>query len=260
MNRFIPNFDPRTWLRYVLLLQVAIAGLVVADHVLENFPTLAQEEVELPSGPVSPGDQRRKYRTDRPLPDLVTLTGPVELEMPDTFPDRLRFEEFVVEGTGNVLLITGQVEEGDSQRFRNYLAEMSDEPALVALHSPGGLVLEALQIGRHIREKGMTSAVLPGGFCVSSCPYILAGGIERVVSRSGIVGLHQHYYDQPKYLPVVFAVESIQSGQGQTMEYLIQMGIDLSLMLYSLNTPPEQIYALVEEELTETRIATKVVD
>ncbi|WP_278246395.1 hypothetical protein [Cognatiyoonia sediminum] len=44
------------------------------------------------------------------------------------------------------------------------------------------------------------------------------------------------------------------------MQHLIDMGVNSELMLYSLNTPPEEIYILVEEELTETRIATQVLD
>lgn len=44
------------------------------------------------------------------------------------------------------------------------------------------------------------------------------------------------------------------------MAYLIEMGIDPSLMLYSLNTPPDDIYVLVEAELLETRLATEVRD
>lgn len=44
-----------------------------------------------------------------------------------------------------------------------------------------------------VREVELTSAVLAGAMCVSSCPYILAGGEERIVSLRGIVGMHQHY-------------------------------------------------------------------
>jgi len=54
--------------------------------------------------------------------------------------------------------------------------------------------------------------------------------------------------------------QGIQKGQGETMQHLIDMGVNSELMLYSLNTPPEEIYILVEEELTETRIATQVLD
>ncbi|WP_209509491.1 hypothetical protein [Ruegeria sp. HKCCE4150] len=85
-------------------------------------------------------------------------------------------------------------------------------------------------------------------------------GEERIVSLRGIVGMHQHYYDQPRLIPVVFAVEGIQKGQGETMQHLIDLGVDPSLMLFSLNTPPEEIYALIEEELVDTRIATQIID
>ncbi|WP_256368443.1 hypothetical protein [Ruegeria sp. HKCCC2117] len=44
------------------------------------------------------------------------------------------------------------------------------------------------------------------------------------------------------------------------MQHLIDLDVDPSLMLFSLNTPPEEIYALIEEELVDTRIATQIVD
>ncbi len=80
------------------------------------------------------------------------------------------------------------------------------------------------------------------------------------MSGDAAVGMHQHYYDTPGYMPVFLAVEGIQHGQGQTLEYLIEMGIDPGLMLYSLNTPPNEIYLLVEDELLDTRLATEVIE
>ncbi|MDV7144140.1 hypothetical protein R3X27_15740 [Tropicimonas sp. TH_r6] len=74
------------------------------------------------------------------------------------------------------------------------------------------------------------------------------------------MGLHQHYYETPGYLPVFFAVEDIQTSQRRTMEYLIEMGIDPGAMVHSLATPPDEIYQLVEEELIESSLATKMVD
>lgn len=256
----VPKIDPPRGLRFVLLAQLVMAGILLMTDVFEKFPATFQETVELPTGPVSPGDQRREYRTDRTDPSLLTIDGPLDLPMPASFSHRLDFTESVVDGIGTVLLVSGEIEDGDAVRFKSHLSGMTKAPDLIALHSPGGLVFEALEIGREIRDKGLSSAVLAGAYCMSSCPYILAGGEKRFVSRRGIVGLHQHYYEQPKYMPVVFAVENIQTGQGATLEYLIEMGIDPSLMLFSLQTPPDQIYALVEDELTQTRIATDVIE
>ncbi|WP_170353234.1 hypothetical protein [Ruegeria arenilitoris] len=254
------RLDPRSWLRYILILQLAIAGVLIASDVLGVFPSPFKERVELPTGPISPGDQRREYRTDRSDPSLVPQDGPLDVPVPEAFPDRLDFSVQEVEGLGRVLLLSGQIEVDDSSRFASYLSDMQEKPDLVALHSPGGVVSEALSIGKKVREAELASAVLAGAMCVSSCPYILAGGEDRIVSLRGFVGMHQHYYEQPRLIPVVFAVEGIQKGQGETMRHLIDMGVDPALMLYSLNTPPEEIYALVEDELVDTRIATQIID
>jgi hypothetical protein len=61
-------------------------------------------------------------------------------------------------------------------------------------------------------------------------------------------------------MPVYFAVEDIQRNQGETMAYLIEMGIDPGVMVHGLSTPPQEIYVLVEEELIDSRLATAMVD
>ncbi len=256
----LSRLDPRSGLRYVLILQLAIAGVLIASDVLGVVPSPFKKRVELPTGPISPGDQRREYRTDRSDPSLLPQDGPLDVPAPEAFPNRLDFTVQDVEKLGRVLLLSGQIEVDDAARFASFLSDMQEKPDLVALHSPGGVVAEALAIGKQVRDADLSSAVLAGAMCLSSCPYILAGGDERIVSRRGIVGMHQHYYDQPRLIPVVFAVEGIQKGQGETMQHLIDLGVDPSLMLYSLNTPPEEIYALIEEELVNTRIATQIID
>ena len=86
---------------------------------------------------------------------------------------------------------------------------------------------------------------------------MLAGGTNRRVSNRGAVGMHQHYCETPAYLPAIWAEEGIQQGQGQEMEFLIDMGVDPSIMLYSLNTPTDEICVLVEKELINSRLATE---
>ena len=111
-----------------------------------------------------------------------------------------------------------------------------------------------------LRSQDAETAILPGMICASACPYMLAGGTKRRVSNRGAVGMHQHYYETPAYLPAFWAVEDIQHGQGQVMEFLIEMGVEPSVMLHSLNTPPDEIYVLVENELLDSRLATETMD
>ena len=256
----IQRIGVRGALKLLLLAQLLIGGLLVSVDLLENIPLVLPERVELPSGPVSPGDQRRTYRTDRTDPALLNPDGAPDLAKPELFTERLTFLDGEMDGYDDALILSGTIDEGDAERFRLHLAEMSKQPEVILLNSPGGLVHEAQDIGRELRNRNMSSAVLAGSYCMSSCPYILAGGVERVVSVKAAVGVHQHYYQQPKYLPVFLAVEHIQYGQGDTMEYLIEMGVDPALMVHSLNTPPDQIYAFVESELTETQLATKIIN
>ena len=183
-----------------------------------------------------------------------------DVDLPDSLPERLEFTMQDAGEPGTVLLLNGATESGDADRFAAYMASLGELEVPVALNSPGGNVAEALEIGRLLRARDANTVILPGMICVSACPYMLAGGTDRRVSKRGAVGMHQHYYETPAYLPAFWAVQDIQHGQGQVMEFLIEMGVDPSIMLYSLNTPPEEIYVLVEEEILESRLATETID
>lgn len=256
----IRGMSMRRGLTIVLAAQAVIAGLLVLSDIDARWLPQWRDVDALPTGPVAPGDQVRRYDPTRVRPDYTApATGP-NIEMPDNLPERLEFSVRDVGDFGEYLLVNGAIAPGDAQRFEAYLATLGEIEVPVALNSPGGTVEEALRIGRILREQEANTAILPGMACVSACPYILAGGIARVVSRQGAVGLHQHYYDTPGLLPAFLAVEEIQKGQGRTMAYLIEMGVEPGVMLHSLNTPPDDIYVLVEEELLESRVATEVTD
>jgi hypothetical protein len=248
-------------LRLVLLVQAALALLLLLADGLRWLPGGDPERDTLVTGPVSPGDQRRPYDPARGPGDILRLReGAPVPDLPDEFPPRLEITLEEDGDTGRLALLRGPVEPGDAARFEAFLAGLETPVAGVAVNSPGGVVAEALEIGRVIRAQGLATHVLPGAACFSSCPYIFAGGVTRDASRSGAIGLHQHYYDAPGYLPVFLAVEDIQQGQGRTMAYLLEMGIEPALMLHSLTTPPEAIYVLVEEELLSTRLATAMTE
>jgi hypothetical protein len=257
--RWLPSI--RTAVRLCLLAQVVVAGAIVSEHLWEMQLRLAQDGIErVPTDPVSPGDQTRPY-----APAAVPAHGPgrhvdTPVRLPQTIPVGLTFAEQETVEFGRVLLVSGSIEPGDALRFIAHVESMPEPPPTVALHSPGGVVAEAQRIGRFIRERGMDTLIAPDAACLSSCPYMLAGGAERTVSRTGWVGLHQHYHDRKTILPAFLAVQGIQDGQGDTLAYLGEMGIDPLILVHVLKTPPDDIYLLVEEELLDYRLATEVVD
>ena len=242
----------------VLAVQCVIAILLVASDLEARLIPRLSPGPDIPDGPVSPGDQVRRYEPRETRPTYTDPSTMPDMELPTELPERLEFTMQDAGELGNVLLLYGAIESGDADRFAVYLMSLGDLTVPVALNSPGGVVDEALKIGRTLRDRDADTAILPGMVCVSACPYMLAGGGERRVSRRAAVGMHQHYYETPAYLPAFWAVEDIQHGQGRVMEFLIEMGVEPRVMLHSLNTPPDEIYVLVEEELLESRLATEI--
>ncbi len=250
------GWDARRVLYAVLGLQLGMAVLLAGSDVLGALPQLMR-----PSGapgmesPVAPGDQTRRYAPrDTPLPER----GPGAPERPyrntGDMPGRL---EFIREGTA--LRLTGTIAPGDDARLAERLEAEAGLERIV-LNSPGGSVRDALRIGRSIREAALNTVVEAGDVCFSACPYLLAAGVARSAGDDAQVGVHQHYFGENTVLPAFLAVEDIQRGQGEVMEYLGDMGVDVRLMRPALATGPDDIYLLLPEELLEYRLVTKGIE
>lgn len=241
---------PRRWLIAVLTAEVAIGALLFGGDLARALPRIAwPSSAPQLTEPVQPGDQTRRFRPDR-LPSRDRSDG---TPLPDTadMPDRLRIE--LVEGG---ITLRGRIALGDAARLTAALDLADPPPATAWLDSPGGSVADALEIGRRLRVEGIDTAIKAEAVCLSACPYLLAGGTARRVAEGAWVGVHQHYFEQNTALPAIFAVEDIQRGQGEVMEYLIEMDIDPALMRHALATPPDEIYLLLPEELERYGLST----
>ncbi len=232
----------------VLGIQLVLAVLLMGGDLLRALPTLG-----LPSSqprfdqPVNPGDQTRRYRpADMPLPPARDGNPNRIYTTTRDMPDRL-----VIEPQGQTILMTGAISPGDADRFNTFLAAEATEFDTVQLNSPGGSVSDALVIGQRLREEGLNTEMIAGDICLSACPYVLASGVARSVDADAQVGVHQHYFDVNTVLPAFLAVEDIQRGQGAVMAHLVDMGVDPVVMQHALVTPPDEIYILLQDELTK---------
>jgi hypothetical protein len=248
------KWDTRRVLYAVLALQLGMAAFLAGRDVWATLPHLAwpSPQPQLTT-PIAPGDQTRRYAPrDTPLEQ----TRPDAPERPyrstGDMPRRLEFLRM-----GDVLRVTGAIEEGDAARFAKAL-EGEKGVTTLRLNSPGGSVQDALEIGRTIRAARLETRLEAVDVCFSACPYVLAGGRERHVHPDAQVGVHQHYFGANTVLPAFLAVESIQYGQGAVMRFLDEMGVDSLVMQHALATPPDEIYILLEAELLSYRLATVV--
>jgi len=100
--------------------------------------------------------------------------------------------------------LTGSIELGDSERFRQLVNQDLDSVYIsVHLDSPGGDIQEALRVSEMIRELGLSTTVLPDGICASACFFIWLSGEPKTASSLaksryfGRVGLHRPYFSNP---------------------------------------------------------------
>jgi len=237
----------RRWIMGILVVQVGFALILMGADVIRAIPAaLAPSRAPALVDPVAPGDQRRRFE-----PRDITLREPSPGTRPvpatQDMPSRLDFTAGEIDGRP-ALTLTGTIAPGDGARFADWI-DTHETPGIVFLNSPGGSVLDAMQIGRELRTRGINTAMTDSDICLSACPYVLAGGAARDIAPGAMVGVHQHYFGENIALPAFLAVEDIQRGQGEVMGYLIEMGIDPAMMRPALLTPPDEIYVLVPEEL-----------
>jgi len=242
--------------RWMLGAQIALAAAIVGGDLQRIAPGLFTGGGAAPGldAPVRPGDQTRRFAPA----DLRRAPAGPGFPSGDT-PPRLTWTPTEFDGAP-ALVLTGEIAPGDAARFADHLDSLASPPASVALHSPGGSVADALVIGRRLRADGIATRITPDAACFSACPYILAAGVARHVSRSAMVGVHQHYFGQSAVLPAFLAIEDVQRGQAEVMAYLDAMGVDPLLMAKAMATPPGDIYILVEAELTAFALATELTE
>jgi len=184
----------------------------------------------------------------------------------------------------------------------------------ILINSPGGDVDAAIAMGRMIRAKGLDAAVsltrfkgckprdpdcklLPqnqgvysgnaysgGAFCVSACPLMLAGGIERLASQWSYVGVHQvtTVYREAKVTyqtryRIVNGKKKIldrtvasrgptktrtttklsKAMRNKLVGYFGEMGIRSATLDAMLSTPASEMRQLPENELLQLKLITR---
>lgn len=224
----------------VLIFQLGIGLLLVLGDMQSGqfaLPRFAPDAPRL-DAPVRPGDQRRVFAPGRDRPAVAPARDP------GTLPDRL-----ILSLSDGDWRLEGAIAPGDAERIIDQID--AGDPAVdsLILQSTGGSVGDALEIGRHLRARGIITRMLAGEICLSACPYMLAGGATREIAPEALVGVHQHYFGENTLLPAYLAVEDIQRGQADVMTFLDDMGIDPLIMQHALSTPPDEIYILLPAEL-----------
>lgn len=196
-------------------------------------------------------------------------------------------------------------------RFISVLGKLGTRRLPIFIDSGGGHVDAALAIARLIRSKGFDVVVTRTALtpcaesdtacrkrkasgtaqgqpqarlakCLSSCAFILAGGVNRLVGATSFVGVHQvatfntmaqvrrtyritrSLFAPPEKKLVSEEVLSRKVVRGETPDstyvkidkFFAELGIDRSIGKMITETPHEKLHVLTPAELTSTKMMT----
>lgn len=131
----------------------------------------------------------------------------------------------------------------------------SNRAVAVAFNSPGGNPTKAMEMGRLIRALGLAT-IQPRSFeCASACALAFLGGTFRY-AEPGAIGVHKSFFSPGTTISSAEAVSSIQQLTADTISYMVQMGVDPSLLQVALSYDSDDIRYLSKSEMEHYRVTT----
>jgi hypothetical protein len=161
---------------------------------------------------------------------------------------------------GGKLLATGTITPGTSKALASEIERRGDYIKTVVLDSPGGSVADALAMGRLIREHKFATEVEAGKYCASSCPLVLAGGIERRAGERAVIGVHQVAAMAIKAAgnrPPRDEMSVAQNISARCQRYLGDMGVNLQVWVHAMETPHDKLFVFKPDELKSLALVTE---
>src|ERR1700675_493660 len=162
---------------------------------------------------------------------------------------------------GGRLMASVIITAGISHRFEAEAERHSEYIRTVVLNSPGGSVTDALAMGRLIREKRFATEVEAGKYCVSSCPLVFAGGVDRRAGEKTTIGVHQMTAMRSAANgPPRDEMSVAQNISARCQRYLGDMGVSLQVWVHAMETPHDRLFVFRPDELKSlNRVAAAAV-
>lgn len=156
-------------------------------------------------------------------------------------------------GPDGQLALTGTITPGSADAFAREIEQRGTYVQAIRLDSPGGSVDDALAIAALVREKGFGTLVEAGSVCASSCPLILAAGETREVATEASVGVHQIYAasDDAAQLSPAQSMSDAQMITARIARHFEAMGVSPMVWMHALETPPDRLYYLTQDQMRE---------
>jgi hypothetical protein len=172
-----------------------------------------------PDAPISPASRETMLP-----PALSDGEAPAPPHQITTDPDILKnAASFDLIG-GGVLRVQGAIDPGAAARFETEIAARGEYVTTIVLNSPGGSVDDALRMSQIIRDNEFSTRVESGDLCASSCPLVMAGGVERSAGPEAVIGVHQVYGVSDGAVSSAEAMSRAQNVTARVSRHLAAMG------------------------------------
>lgn len=155
-------------------------------------------------------------------------------------------------GGKTAIFVIGQIGSADSVAFRNMAQKYGS--ATVFLESDGGSTIDAIEIGKDIRLKGFSTAVINGSNCNSACALIWLAGTPRGLAKSAKIGFHATYTTSG-------GLKS-ESGVGNAIvgRYLTLLNLPEDAIIFATSAAPSQLNYLTAKNYIENGIDIHLID
>lgn len=161
------------------------------------------------------------------------------------------FRPFATQDGTIALLLEGEIEPVDGNRFRRFInsaVQSGQRVSLLMLNSKGGSVAGGYYLAIAVRESGVRTFVSDGAICASACFLPFAAGSERWVASSARVGVHSISDYNGESL-------SAKSETVDMVRFLKALGVPPHIIGQVVITPPDEIKWLTPEELKYMGVA-----
>ena len=155
----------------------------------------------------------------------------------------------------------GPIATGTTKEFLSLVqSQRITAGAVVIFNSPGGLVSEALELGRAIRAAGFDTSVgiqrgtVGSGECYSSCTLAFLGGRNRTVPQNAIFGVHRFSSDASLSSKDALDVGRIQMSE--IAEYIAYMGVSPDFAAEMTRSSSNSINILSQDEIKALGVIT----
>ena len=162
-------------------------------------------------------------------------------------------------------VIEGEIENGDFDKFEALVRLRGMFVHSVAIGSPGGDMMEAMRIGRLVREMRLSTSsalmMVPGkktkslfikdlsnDICASSCFYIFIAGIDRF---GHVLGIHRPYLSDEDYkrMNIDDAIEASKFLKTMVKDYFVEMGVSTDYVDRAFSISSNEIEWLKRDEI-----------